>query len=38
MAVAALPGSGGVHSWHWEIAGNCENMMPSSMAEDEAGF
>ncbi len=38
MTAGALPGSSGVHSWHWEIAGNCENMVPYSMAIDKAGF
>jgi hypothetical protein len=38
MEAAALPGSGGIHSWHWKIAGYCENLVPSSITEDKAGF
>jgi hypothetical protein len=27
MTAAALPGSGRVHSWHWQVAGNNKNLM-----------
>jgi hypothetical protein len=38
MVAAALTGCGSFHSWHWKVAGNCENLMPCSMAEDKVGF
>jgi hypothetical protein len=38
MMAAAVSGSGGVHSWHWQVAGDCENLMLCSMAEDKASF
>jgi hypothetical protein len=33
MTAAALSGSGDVHSWRWQVAGNSKNLMSCSMAE-----
>jgi hypothetical protein len=38
MAAAALSGSGEVHSWRWQVAGNSKNLMSSSMTEDKASL
>jgi hypothetical protein len=38
MVAAALPSSGGSHSWRWKIAGCCENLVSSSITEDKARF
>jgi hypothetical protein len=38
MAAAALSGSGEVHSWRWQVAGDSENLMSCSMAEVKASL
>jgi hypothetical protein len=38
MAAAALSGSGEVHSWRWQVAGNNKNLMSCSMTEDKASL
>ncbi len=38
MAVAALSGSGEVHSWLWQVAGDSKNLMSCSMTEDKTSL
>jgi hypothetical protein len=33
MTTAALSGSGVVHSWRWQVAGDGKNLMSCSVAE-----
>jgi hypothetical protein len=38
MAAAALSGSGEIHSWRWQVAGDSKNFMSCSMTEDKTSL
>jgi hypothetical protein len=38
MAAAALSGSGEVHSWRWQVAGDSKNLMSCSMTKDKTSL